>query len=73
MALAATNVPRREQTASAMTPRRLWVDQGGSAAGPKPGAASFTLELGGLAVQELVIDAARTRTYESLFPDAAEP
>jgi hypothetical protein len=38
---------RREQTASAMTPRRLWVGPGGSAAGPKPGAASFTLELGG--------------------------
>jgi hypothetical protein len=44
-----------------MTPRRLWVDQGGSAAGPEPGAASFTLELGGLAVQELVI--ADTRTH----------
>jgi hypothetical protein len=38
-----------------MTPRRLWVDQGGPAAGPKPGAASFTLELGGLAIQELLI------------------
>jgi hypothetical protein len=48
-------LPRRERAASAMTPRRLWVDQGGSAAGPEPGAASFTLELGGLAAQELVI------------------
>jgi hypothetical protein len=56
-----------------MTPRPLWVDQGGSAAGPKPGADSFTLELGGLAVQELVIDAARTRIHDSVFPDAAEP
>jgi hypothetical protein len=56
-----------------MTPRRLWVGQGGSAAGPKPGADSFTLELGGLAVQELVIEAARTRVPESLFPDTAEP
>jgi hypothetical protein len=56
-----------------MTPRRLWVGPGGSAAGPKPGAASFTLELGGLADQEHVIDAARTRIRESLFPDAAEP
>jgi hypothetical protein len=64
---------RRERTASAMTPRPLWVDQGGSAAGPKPGADSFTLELGGLAVQELVIDAARTRIHDSVFPDAAEP
>jgi hypothetical protein len=55
-------LPRRERTASAMTPRRLWVDQGGSAAGPKPGAASFTLELGGLADQVLVVIAG-TRTH----------
>jgi hypothetical protein len=41
--------------------------------GPKLGAASSSVELGGLAVQELVIEAARTRTHESLFPDAAEP
>jgi hypothetical protein len=75
---AAWRLPRltfrwRERPASAMTPRRLWVDPGGSAAGPKPGADSFTLELGGLAVQELLIRAARMRTHESPFGDAAEP
>ena len=41
---------RRERTASAMTPRRLWVDPGGSAAGPKPGAVNFSVELGRIAL-----------------------
>jgi hypothetical protein len=73
MALAATNVQpaganckRHDAPALVGRPRRF-------SAGPKPGAASFTLELGGLAVQKLVIRAARMPTHESLFPDAAEP
>jgi hypothetical protein len=49
-----------------MTPRLLWVDPGGSAAGPKPGADSFTLELGGLADQVLVIAGTRTHIRVSV-------
>jgi hypothetical protein len=59
-------IHRQERTASAMTPRLLWVDPGGSAAGPKPGAASFTLELGGLADQVLVIAGTRTHIRVSV-------